>query len=107
MGGFIWNRCPTAASNPSSRYWMPNWPRTPKKLSPTAIPLTRALFPERNTREEITARNFEISLERKSRQGTSRARLDNDADGGERVFAFQAGHRRQLSQAQSLALGPL
>jgi len=47
------------------------------------------------------------TLERKSRQGTRRGGLDDDANGGECVFVVQACHRRQLSQAQSLAPGPL
>src|SRR5260370_41835618 len=49
--------CQPADWIPSSRCWMPRSPRTPKKLSPMAIPFTRASFPERNTLEEITARN--------------------------------------------------
>jgi transposase-like protein len=55
----------------------------------------QAPHPQRETRK------------RKSRQGTCGAGLDNDANRRERVFVVQACHRRQLSQAQSLALGPL
>lgn len=59
-----------------------------------AILLLSASSRARSTPEAITERN--------SRRG-----LDNDANGGERYFSVQAGHRRQLSQAQSLAPGPL
>ena len=47
----------TANSNPWSRCWMPNSPRTPEKSSPTAILLTSASSPGRNTSEEFTVRN--------------------------------------------------
>jgi hypothetical protein len=55
---------------------------------------TRASFPKRVTRRE-------------SQKGARGAGLDNNSNGGERVFAFQARHRRQLSQVQSQAPGPL
>jgi transposase-like protein len=76
-GRFIWSRCLIADSSPSSRCRMPNLPRTPKRLSPMAIPSIRALFPERNTREEITPRNSQRGSGRRRKQWRTRFRCSS------------------------------
>src|SRR5271165_4487893 len=51
--------------------------------------------------------NSPLIPNKKHSGGNRGAGLENNADGEERVFTYQAGHHRQLSQSQFLAPGPL